>query len=80
MNASLEKDFEYYLQNQDQLVHKYGGRFVVIKDAEVIGVYESELEGLRDASQKFPLGTFLIQKCEPGTENYTQTFHSQILP
>jgi len=31
-----------------------------------------------ETSKKFELGTFLVQKVEPGTESYTQTFHSRV--
>ena len=78
--VGLEKEFKYYLQNQEELVKKYNGKFVVIKDLKVIGTYESELEAIKKTAEKYELGTFLIQKCEPGTESYTQTFHSRVSP
>ena len=30
------------------------------------------------SSEKHEMGTFLVQKCEPGTESYTQVFHSLV--
>lgn len=74
----LEKDFQYYLDNQQELVKKYNGRFVVIKDQSVIGDYASDLEALKEASKLYEVGTFLIQKCTTGGEDYTQTFHSRV--
>jgi len=74
----LEKEFKYYLAHQDELVKKYKGKFVVIKDNSVIGVYDSELEAIEKTAQEHELGTFLVQKCEPGSESYTQTYHSRI--
>jgi hypothetical protein len=50
----------------------------VIKDCQVIGVYDDELEAVREAAKKHEMGTFLVQKCEPGSESYTQTFHSRV--
>ncbi len=38
----LEKEFKYYLDNQEELIKKYIGRFIVIKGDEVIGDYTSE--------------------------------------
>jgi hypothetical protein len=76
--AELEKEFEYYLQNQEELLQKYEGKFVVIKDDAVIGVYETELEAVEETSKKHELGTFLVQKCEPGSESYTYTYHSRV--
>lgn len=76
--SSLKNEFEYYLENQDDLVEKYRGKFLVIKDREVIGVYENELEAINKTKEKYELGTFLVQKCEPGSESYSQTFHSRV--
>jgi hypothetical protein len=75
---ALEQEFVYYREHQDELVEKYEGKFLVIRDCEVRGVFDSELQAARETSKEFLLGTFLIQKCEPGVENYTQTFHSSV--
>lgn len=74
---NLEKDFEYYLENQGDLVKKYNGKFIVIKDRIVIGAYNSEAEAFEKTASEHELGTFLIQKCEPGDSSYTQTYHSR---
>jgi len=75
----LEKEFNYYLENQDDLVSKYNGKYLVIKNCKIIGVFDSEPEAFLDAQAKHPLGSFLVQKCEPGTESYSQTFHSRVV-
>ncbi len=76
MNA-LEKEFQYYLEHQDELVEKYNGRYIVIKEDRVIGDFDSEIEAYEESSKTHELGTFLIQKCEPGDESYTATYHSR---
>ena len=78
MPKPLEREFDYYLRNQDELIQKFSGKFIVIKDEAVIGAYHAELEAIKEASKHNELGTFLVQKCEPGSENYTQTFHSRV--
>jgi hypothetical protein len=78
MIEKLEKEFKYYLEHQDEFVKKYNGKFIVIKDREVIGVFDSELEAIEKTAEKHELGTFLVQKCEPGSESYTQTYHSRV--
>ena len=75
---NLEKEFKYYLEHQDELVKKFNGKFIVIKNREVIGVFDSELEAIEKTMEKHDLGTFLVQKCEPGSESYTQTYHSRV--
>jgi hypothetical protein len=78
MAKPLEREFEYYLKHQDDLVKKFKGKFIVIKDQKVIGVFDDELEAVEKTAKEHELGTFLVQKCEPGTESYTQTFHSRV--
>jgi hypothetical protein len=78
MAQPLEKEFKYYLDHQDELVEKYNGKFVVIKDLKVIGAYDVELDAIRETAKHYELGTFLVQKCEPGKAGYTQTFHSRV--
>ena len=79
MMEKLEKEFKYYLEHQGELVKKYNGKFIVIKDCEVIGVFDSELEAVEKTAEKYELGTFLVQKCEPGAESYTHTYNSRVL-
>lgn len=78
MAKPLEKEFKYYIKNQKELIKKYDGKYIVIKNEKVIGSYESEIEAIEETSKIEELGTFLVQKCEPGVESYTQTFHSRI--
>lgn len=74
----LKKEFQYYLDHQAELVEKHRGRVVVIKGEKVIGVYDSELEAIEKTTPTEPLGTFLLQRCEPGPEGHTATFHSRV--
>ena len=78
MNKELEKELNYYIENQDKLVEKYNGKYIVIKNCAVIGAYDSALEAIENTKQKHQLGTYIVQKCEPGKESYTQTFHSRV--
>ncbi len=79
VDSALKKEFEYYRQHQDELVAQYQGKFIVIADEKVIGAYDSEMEAYQSAQKERALGTFLIQRCLPGTEGYTQTFQSRVL-
>ena len=76
--SPLEKEFKYFLDHHKELVRKHKGKCVVIKGREVIGVYDDEVEAIRETQLKHELGTFLVQKCEPGSESYTRTFHSRV--
>jgi hypothetical protein len=74
----LEKEFKYYLENQNELVKIFNGKYIVIIENQVVDSYDSELEAYVTSKEKYELGTFLIQYVEPGKNNYTQTFHSRV--
>ena len=76
--VGLEKEFHYYLEHQDELVKEYNGKFIVIKGHKVLGAFASALEAVENTTKQHELGTFLVQKCEPGNASYTQTFHSRV--
>jgi len=78
MADALERAFHFYLANQDRLVDEYRGKFIVIKDDHVLGAYDDEVDAIRETLRDHPPGTFLVQKCLPGTEAYTQTYHSRV--
>jgi hypothetical protein len=79
MGTPLEKEFEYYLANQAQLVRQFDGKVIVIKGGMVLGAYDTELEAIRKTTEQHELGTFLVQKCRPGEQSYTQTYQSRVL-
>jgi len=79
MAKPLEKEFNYYLEHQEELVKEYKGKFIVIKGHEVLGDYDSELEAIEKTAANHEKGTFLVQQCLPGKESYTKTFHSRVV-
>ncbi len=76
---SLAKEFKYYLANKDALIKQYSGKVIVIRDEKILGVFDSEILAVEAVSKTHPLGTFLVQRCEPGEESNSQTFHSRVL-
>ena len=77
MEIPLKKEFDYYLANQAELVKQYNGKVVVIKDCKVIGAYDDQATAVTETQRSHQIGTFLVQKVEPGTSAYRQTFHSR---
>ncbi len=75
----LKKEFRWYIAHQDELVKKYNGKHLVIKDEKVVGAYDAPLDALTEARKNYEQGTFLIQLCTPGEEAYTATFHSRVV-
>lgn len=78
MSTSLEKEFQFFLDNRADLVKKYKGKVIVIRDRAVVGVFETEPEAVAESQKKFELGTFLVQKCAEDKESYSHTFRSRV--
>jgi len=78
MNSVLREEFKYYLAHQDEFVKQYNGKFIVLMHHRVLGVYNDAPTAVAETSKSHELGTFLVQKVEPGTGAYTQTFHSLV--
>lgn len=75
----LKDEFQYFIDNQANLVEQYNGKFIVIKNKTIIGAYDSNAEAYNETLKSEEIGTFLIQHCVPGEEAYTQTFHSRVI-
>ena len=79
MSSPLQKEFQYYLSHQNEMVEEYDGKYVVIKDSVVVGVYDDELTAVTETQKSHELGTFLVQKVSSGDAEYTQTFCSRVV-
>ena len=75
---NLRDEFDFFINNQASIVESYNGKYVVIKNREILGAYESEHEAIEKTTQTHSLGTFLVQLATPGNTAYTQTFHSRV--
>ena len=70
------KELQFFIQHQDELVQKYEGKTLAIKDEEVLGVYDNPLSAYLETQKEYEVGTFMIQPCEPGPSAYTVTINS----
>lgn len=71
--TDMQQQLAYFIEHQDELVRLYNGKVLVIKELEVVGVYDTALQAYLEAKRLHPLGTFMIQPCQPGPEAYTVT-------
>ena len=76
MTSVLKKEFDFYLANQDEMVAKYDGKVIAIKDGEVLGVFEDYLAAVTEVRKSHELGTFLVQRVSEGDEAYTMSIVS----
>lgn len=74
----LDKEYEFFKKNKEELLKKYKSLYIVIKDEKVVGSYKTQSEALKKSAQIFELGTFLIQKISGKEEDIIQHFHSRV--
>jgi len=65
------EELNFFIANQDRLVNEHRWKVLAIRGNEIIGVYGTPLEAYLESQKRFPVGTFMIQPCEPGPEAYT---------
>ena len=56
----LDKEFQYYLQHQNELVARYNNRYLVIHEQQVVGDYDTFAEAVTEAQKQFRPGTFIV--------------------
>lgn len=78
MASPLQPEFEWFLAHKAELLKQYIGKFVVIRERQVIGAYDDEMQAVTETRKQHALGTFLVQKVEPGDAATSQTFHSRV--
>ena len=69
----LERCYDYFNSNIKELLLKYEGEYIVIKDEKVIGHYESFEKAYSQTCKNEEIGTFIIQHCV--VENPEQTMN-----
>ena len=62
------KEYLWYLANEEDLLSRYYGRFVVIKDEAVIADYSNKIAAWRETIKSHVPGTFIIHHCVPDSE------------
>ncbi len=66
-----DADYKWYEENCKELYERYGDSYIAIKDRTVLGSYATYAEAVRHTSQKYELGSFIVQKCADSVEANT---------
>ena len=69
-------DYKWFIDNYSDLFNKYGASYLIIKDANIIGVCTSYAEGVRKALKTEDVGSFIVQKCNGNESAYTNYISS----
>ena len=71
----INKDFEYFNNHREELLKDHKNEYVVIKDASIVGFFKEQAEAFK-AMRDSELGTFIVQKCIPESEEIKE-FHTR---
>ena len=73
----LEREYQYFETIASQLAIDHPHKFAVIKEEQVIGIYDTMEHALEETARVHKLGTFIVQPCEDRS-NIVQRFHSRV--
>lgn len=75
----FDTELDFFIRNQDDLVRQYANKVLVLIGEQIIGVYQTPLEAFLETAKTHTPGTFMLQRCIPGTDAYTITLSSTII-
>ncbi len=58
----LEKEQKTYASNKNELIGKSKGKFVLIKDDQIIDVFDSKIDAIRQGYERFGNVPFLVKQ------------------
>ncbi|MBD5100949.1 MAG: hypothetical protein HDT29_06865 [Clostridiales bacterium] len=70
----VDKNYEYFNNNFEKLYSDYADKFIVIKDCEVLGAYDTFDDAYKTTIRSEQIGTFIIQHCSKSA-NTINYFH-----
>ena len=62
MTAMLDREFQTFQEHKQNLVKNHKGKFVLIKDDEIIGIFENELDAVKQGNEQFKDSHFLVNE------------------
>jgi fibrillarin-like rRNA methylase len=74
-----DQDYEYFIQNMESFYKQHGRKFLVIKNKNVLGAYESFNMALDETLKTEPVGTFIIQECFKTKEESVNHFQGNVM-
>ena len=62
MGKTLETELRTYEQHREHLLGTAEGKFVLIRNEEIVGVYDSKMDAIAQGYQKFGNVPFLVKQ------------------
>ena len=74
VDGMMMKDFNWFLNNYQNLFKEYGHQFLVIKDKKVLGHYDNVRQAIDNTTEE--PGTYIVQECNGNESAYTNYISS----
>lgn len=58
---TIDHEIAWYKANRQQFIKDYDGKYLVIKDEQIAGIYNSNTEAQDTARSEFLFGTYIIE-------------------
>jgi hypothetical protein len=60
----LDTERQYFEQHREELLRQYPGKFVVIKENELLGSFDSIQDALGTGARQFGMSPFLVRRTD----------------
>ena len=60
-----EENYNWFIDNYDELVRQYGMAYLGIRERKVMGTFDGLASGIIEMLKHYPDKDFLVQKCDP---------------
>jgi hypothetical protein len=60
----LEKERKYFETHRAEWLKQHSGKFVLVKEEELVGVYNTQQEALIEGARRFGTSSFLVRQVE----------------
>ena len=72
----IDKNYDWFSSNISGLMKDYEGKYLAIKDCQVIGSYASFDEAFVETNKTEMPGTYIIQLCSSDENKTARTYHT----
>lgn len=63
-DADRKADFDYYVRHMTEWYKKYGRCYVAVRNGEMIGRFETAADAVENLADQYPIGTYIVQRCD----------------
>ena len=74
-----KSDFDFFIENYQELYKKYGHCFLAIKNKNILGAYNSVAEAISKLAPNYEVGSYIIQECTGDESAYRTTIMRLII-